>query len=107
MDLVTDHPESITSGETGISIIVDQMTKVAIYLPCRKDIDSPELARIFFEHVICKRGVPDNITTDCGKEFTSRFWDRVCFHLSINHRLSTAFPPQTDGQTERQNETKE
>ena len=107
MDFVTDLPESTASGYTGILVIVDRLTKMAIYLPCRKDIDSPELARMFFEHVICKRGVPDNIVTDRGKEFTSRFWNRVCSHLSINHRLSTAFHPQTDGQTERQNQTME
>jgi len=107
MDFVTDLPESTDSGFTGIAVIVDRPTKMAIYLPCRKDIDSPELARMFFEHVICKHGVPDNIITDCGTQFTSRFWARVCSHLSINHRLSTAFHPQTDGQTERQNQTME
>jgi hypothetical protein len=107
MDFVTDLPESTASKYTGILVIVDRLTKMATYLPCRKDIDSPELARMFFEHVICKRGVPDNIVTDRGKEFTSRFWNRVCSHLSINHRLSTAFHPQTDGQTERQNQTME
>jgi len=99
MDLVTDLPESTASGYTGILVIVDRLTKMAIYLPCRKDIDYPELARMLFEHRICKQGVPDNITTDRGKEFTSRFWDRVCSHLSINHRLLTAFHLQTDGQT--------
>jgi len=107
MDFVTDLPASTASGYTGILVIVHQPTKMAIYLPCRKDIDSPELARMFFEHVICNWGVPDNIVTDCGKEFTSRFWKRVCSHLRINHRLSTAFHPQTDGQTERQNQTME
>jgi len=107
MDFVTDLPESTASKYTGILVIVDRLTKMATYLPCRKDIDSPELARMFFEHVICKRGVPDNIVTDRGKEFNSRFWNRVCSHLSINHRLSTAFHPQTDGQTERQNQTME
>jgi hypothetical protein len=64
IDFVTDLPESTASGYTGILVIVDRLTKMAIYLPCRKDIDSPELARLFFEHVICKRGVPDNIVTD-------------------------------------------
>jgi hypothetical protein len=44
--------------------------KMAIYLPCWKDIDRPELARLFFKHVICKRGVPDNIVTDRGTQFT-------------------------------------
>jgi hypothetical protein len=103
MDFVTDLPDSTASGYTGILVIADRLTKMAIYLPRRKDIDSPELARMWFEHVICKRGVRDNIVTNRGKEFTSRFWKRVSSHLSINHRLLTAFHPQTDGQTERQN----
>jgi len=107
MDFIMDLPESTASGYTGILVIVDRLTQMAIYLPCRKDIDSPELSRMFFEHVICIRSVPDNIVTDRGNEFTSRFWNRVCSHLSINHRLSTAFHPQTNGQTERQNQTVE
>jgi hypothetical protein len=77
MHFVTNLPESTALGYTGILVIVDRLTKMAIYLPCRKDIDSPELARVFFEHGICKRGIPDNITTDRGKEFTSQFWDIV------------------------------
>jgi len=80
---------------------------IAIYLLCRKDIDSLELAWLFFEHVIWKRGIPDNIVTDRGTQFTSRFRTRVCSHLSTDHRLSTAFHPQTDEQTERQNQTME
>jgi hypothetical protein len=71
MDFVTDLPESMASGYTGILVIADRLTKMAIYLPCRKGIDLPELARLFFEHVICKRGVPDNIVTDRCAQFTS------------------------------------
>jgi hypothetical protein len=52
MDFVTDLPESTDSGYTAILVIVDRLTKMAIYLLCRKDIDSPELARMFFKHVI-------------------------------------------------------
>jgi len=78
---------------------------MAIYLPCRKDIDSPELSRLVFEHVLWKHGVPYNIVTDRGKEFTSRFWTPVCSHMSIDHRLSTAFHPQSNGQMEQQNQT--
>jgi hypothetical protein len=107
MDFVTDLPESTRSGYTGILIIVDRLTKMAIYLPCQKDIDLPELARLFFEHVICKRGVADNIVTDRSTQFTSRLWTRVPSHLSTDHRLSTAFHPQTDGQTDRQHQTME
>jgi len=78
-----------------------------IYLPCRKDIDLPELARHFIEHVICERSIPDNIVTDRGTQFTSRFWTRVYSHLGTDHRRSTDFRPQTDGQTERQNQKME
>jgi len=105
MDFVTDLPQSIKSGYTGILVIVDRLTKMAIYLPRWNNIDSPELARMFFEHVICKHSVPINIMSECGTQFTSGFWIWVCSHMSIDHRLSTAFHPQTDGQTERQNET--
>jgi transposase InsO family protein len=62
---------------------------------------------MFFEHVICKCGVPDDIVTDRRNEFTSQFRQRVCSNLSINHRLSTAFHPVTDGQMGRQNQTME
>jgi hypothetical protein len=107
MHFVTDLPETTASGYMGILVIVDRLTKMAIYLPCRKDIDSPEQVRMFFEHIICNRGISDNIVTDREKEFTSRFWKRVCSHLRINHRLSTAFHPPTDGQTERQSQAME
>jgi len=99
MDFVTYWPESTASGYTGILVIVVSLTRIVIDLPCREDIDSPELARMIFKHAICKRGVPDNITSDWGNVFPSRFWDRVCSHLRNNHRLSTAFHLQMDGQS--------
>jgi hypothetical protein len=46
MDFVTDLPESTASGYTDILVVVDRLTKMAIYLPCHKDVDSPELVRI-------------------------------------------------------------
>jgi hypothetical protein len=107
MDFVTDLPESMALGYTGIFVSVGRLTKMAIDLPCRKDMDLLELARLWFDHVICKSGLTDNIVTDHGTQFTSRFWTRVCSHLSTDHRLSTAFHPQTDGSTERQNKTME
>jgi len=107
MVFVTDLPWSTALGFTGILVVVDRLTKMAIYQPCQKDIDSLELARMFIEHVICKHGVPDNIVTDRGTQFTCWFLTWICSHMSIDHRLSTAFHPQTDGQTERQNQTME
>ena len=49
MDFVTDLPESTASGYTGILVIVDRLTKMAIYLPCQKNIDLAELPRLFFD----------------------------------------------------------
>jgi len=100
MHFVTDLHESTASGYTGIFVIVDHLNNMVIYLPCRLDIDSPQLARMIFENVICKQSVTDNIPSDRGKKFTSRFWDRVCSHLTMNDCLSTGSHPQTDGQTE-------
>jgi hypothetical protein len=107
MDFVTDLPESTAPGYTWILIIVDRLMKMAIYSPCRKNIDLQELARLCFEHVICKRGVPDNIVTHRGTQFTSRCWTRVCSPLSTDHLLSTACHPQTDGQRESQDQMME
>ena len=101
MHFIMDHPQSTTTRYTGTLLIIDPSTKVAIYLNCRKAINSPELVRMFSEHVICKYGVPDTIVTDRGEEFPSRSCNRVPSHINIYHRLSTAFCPQTDGQTER------
>jgi hypothetical protein len=100
MDFVMDLPKSTASGYTGILVILNPLTHMAIYHPCRIDIDSPGLPRMFFKHVICQLGEPGNIETDRGKELTSQLCKRVWSHLSINHRLLTAFHSQTDGQTE-------
>jgi len=105
MDFVTDLPESTDLGFSIILVIVDPLTKMAIYLPCRTDINLPVLACLFFEQVIFKYGIADNIITDRGTQFISRFWACGCSHLSINYRPSTASHPQTDGQTESQNQT--
>jgi len=78
MDFVTDLPESKSSGYTMILVIMDRLTKMAIYLPRRKDINSPELARVVFQHLINKLGVADGIVTDHGTQFTSLFWTREC-----------------------------
>jgi len=106
-DFVTDLPQSTASGYTRILVIVDRLTKMAIYLLRRKHFDSPELARLLFEHVICKGSVPDNIVTDRGTQFRSQFRTRVCSHLNTDQLLSTAFDTQTDRQTERRNQTTE
>ena len=107
MEFITNLPQSTPLGVTAIRVSVDRLTNMAIYFSCRKDSDSPELALMFLEHVICKHGIPDNIITDCTTQFTRWFCTWVCSYNSINHRLYTAFNPHNVGQTESQNRTTE
>jgi transposase InsO family protein len=109
MDFITDLPPSKWGGQTydSILVVVDRFTKLARYIPVRKTIDAPELADIFVQHIYKDFGCPKGITTDRGSVFTSKFWKTVTWYLQARRRLSTAFHPQTDGQTERQNQTLE
>lgn len=68
-------PESTASAYTGILLVVNLLSKMAIYLPCRKNVDSSELASMLFEEVIYKHGIPSNIATNRGSQFTSRLWN--------------------------------
>ena len=77
------------------------------YKPVKITINTPGPAKIIIDVVVCHHGFPDSIITDRGSLFTSKFWSSLCFFLCIKHRLSTAFHPQTDGQTKRQNSTME
>jgi hypothetical protein len=80
---------------------------MARYIPTTKEVSAPELAELFLLHVVKDFGVPGGMTSDRGAVFTSKFWATLCFYLKIRRRLSTAFHPQTDGQTENLNQTLE
>ena len=77
------------------------------YEPVLTTINAEQLAEILIKTVIKYHGLPDSIVTDRGSLFTSKFWSSLCYYLNVKRRLSTAFHPQTDGQTERQNSTME
>lgn len=87
---------------------MDRYTKMVRYIPTRKTIDASKLAEVLVEQVFLRDGgVPQNIVSDRRTVFTAQFWSALCYHLRIRHSKSTAFHPQTDGQTERQNQTLE
>ena len=73
-------------------------------MPCNKTIDALGTAQIFIDHVWKQFGLPDIIISDRGPQFTSRGFQEMCKLLKINHRMSTAYHPQTDGETERVNQ---
>lgn len=109
MDFITDLPPSKRNGYVydAILVVVDRYTKMVRYLPTTKKIDAVQLSDLFYEEIALKYGAPNGIVTDRGSVFTSAFWSEVCFQWKVKRRLSTAFHPQTDGQTERQNQTLE
>ena len=88
-----------------ILVIVDRLTKMVHYEPVKVTINAPGLAEVILDVVVWYHGLPNSIVSDRGSLFTSKFWSSLCYFFGIKRRLSTAFHPQTDGQTKRQNST--
>lgn len=110
MDFVIELPISTNrKGESydSILVIIDQVTKIVHYESVKVIINTPELAEVILDIVVWHHGLPDSIITNWDLLFTSKFLSSLCYFLEIKQRLSTAFHPQTDGQTERQNNTME
>jgi len=100
-DFVTGLPWS--KGYDAICVVVDRLTKQRHLIPCTTTIMAEELGTLFCERVFHYHGLPETIVSDRGPQFASRFWKHLCSCLKIDARLSTAFHPQTDGQTEHVN----
>ena len=107
MDFVVELPPSGESKFDAICVIVDRFTKMAHYFPCHTTIKTPELANLFISGIVRLHGLPESIVSDRDTRFTSDFWSTLCSRLSVKRKLSTAYHPQTDGQTERLNQTME
>ncbi|KAI3821490.1 hypothetical protein L1987_09058 [Smallanthus sonchifolius] len=106
MDFVTKLPRT-SSGYDSIWVIIDRLTKSAHFLPIREDYRVEKLARIYIDEIVSRHGVPLNIISDLDARFTSRFWQSLQTALGTRLDLSTAYHPQTDGQTERTIQTLE
>lgn len=105
MDFVEQLPRS--NKYDSILVIVDRLTKWAIFIPTTTTLTSSGLAEIILDRLISQHGLPNAIVSDRGSKFTSKLWRYLMSRLGIHLRLSTAFHPQTDGQTERVNQVLE
>uniref|UniRef100_A0A8C5M117 Gypsy retrotransposon integrase-like protein 1 n=1 Tax=Leptobrachium leishanense TaxID=445787 RepID=A0A8C5M117_9ANUR len=105
VDFITDLPPS--KGYTTIMVVVDHFTKMAHFVGCKGLPTAVQTATMFHNHIFRLHGTPTSIISDRGSQFTSRFWKALCKSLHISSRLSSAFHPQTNGQTERTNQTLE
>jgi transposase InsO family protein len=103
MDFVTGLPESGKEKYDAIWVVVDRLTKDRHLVPCHTTVDAESLADLYIQHIFRLHGLPRTIVSDRGPQFAADFWGRLCSHLGIDRRLSTAFHPQTDGQMERIN----
>ncbi|MBW0558244.1 hypothetical protein O181_097959 [Austropuccinia psidii MF-1] len=102
MDFITQSP--LSNKFDSILSVVDRFSKIAIFIPTYGAITALELAQIFISHVFYKHGLPVSIVSDRGSLFVSSFWTNLCQQLKILRDRSTAFNPETDGQTERVNQ---
>lgn len=101
VDFITQLPPSSTF--TSICVFVDRFSKMAIFVPTFNEVDAEGTVQLFITHVFSQFGLPNDIVSDRGVVFTSKFTQAMLKSLNVKQKLSSAFHPQTDGQTERIN----
>jgi len=106
MDLITQLPKS-RQGHDAIVVFVDKMSKMVHLVATKTEVTAPQLAEIFWSTVVRHHGLPSSIVSDRDPRFTGHFWRALWKCLGTQLTMSTAFHPQTDGQTERANRTLE
>ncbi|KAK1427869.1 hypothetical protein QVD17_16567 [Tagetes erecta] len=106
MDFITKLPKT-SSGFDTIWVIVDRLTKSAHFLPIKETDRTEKLARIYIKEIVSRHGVPTSIISDRDGRFISRVWRSLQKALGTRLDMSTAYHPQTDGQSERTIQTLE
>nr|GFC26685.1 reverse transcriptase domain-containing protein [Tanacetum cinerariifolium] len=106
MDFVTKLSKS-SQGYDTVWVIVDRLTKSAIFTPIRETDPMDKLARIYLKEVVTRHGIPVSIISDRDPRFASNFWRSLQNALGTRLDMSTAYHPETDGQSERTNQTLE
>jgi hypothetical protein len=105
MDFIGPLPKS--NGFDSIAVVVDKLTKFVHLIPTKTTVTAKDFALLFFNNVVRLHGVPNAIITDRDTRFTSVFWRELMKLMQVEQRMSSAFHPETDGQTERANRTLE
>ena len=105
VDLITQLPESL--GHNAILVVVCRLTKRAHFFAITNEFSAKDLAKIMHERIYPLHGLPLQIISDRGTQFAAELFQEWCSLLGIQSAMSTAYHPQTDGQTERVNQTLE
>ena len=106
MDFITGLPKTKNNNDA-IVVWVDKLSKHAHFAACTTTMDAPSTAKLTYEHIVRHHGIPKNIISDRDTRFTSNFWRSLWGMTGTTLSMSTAYHPQTDGQTERMNRTLE
>eukprot|EP00253_Pinus_taeda_P020616 PITA_20616 len=106
MDFITGLPKT-KKGNDSIMVIVDKLSKAAHFIPVQSTYKAPQIAHVFMQNVFKLHGLPKVIISDRDVKFTSAFWRTLFADLGTQLNFSTAYHPQTDGQTERVNQVVE
>ena len=110
MDFISDLPLVQRGSErfNGVLVLVDKYSRLCRLIPVFKgegELAAPVVAQLVFEHVVKLFGVPESLVSDRDPRFTSDFWRSLWDILGTRLHLSSAYHPQSDGQTERHNRT--
>jgi hypothetical protein len=102
MDFIEGLPKS--RGKDVILVVVDRLTKYAHFLPLAHPFTAPQVSQLFMNNIHKLHGMPKVIITDRDRIFTSKIWQEVFSALQVKLHFSTAYHPESDGQTERVNQ---
>jgi hypothetical protein len=103
MDFIMGLPRN-QLGYDSNWVIKDRLTKVAHFIPNKTTYSRPQLAEMYMLRIVCLHGVSKKIVSDSGTQLTLKFWERLHETLDTHLHFSSAYHPQTDGQTERVNQ---
>ncbi|KAJ9515193.1 hypothetical protein QJQ45_002324 [Haematococcus lacustris] len=103
MDLIVKLPASGPNKYDSILVFVDRLTKMVHLVKTWESMTATQYAKLFLEHVFRLHGMPRSVVSDRGPQFHNKFWAEVTKLLQVQVNLSSAYHPETDGQTERVN----
>ncbi len=105
MDFIVGLLPSLYRGviSNSVLVVVNRYSKIVCFIPCIQTIDASELATVMVNEVFSKFETLSSIVIDRGLLFISIYWVSFYYYLRVKRKLSIAFYPQTDGQTERLN----
>lgn len=107
LDFITQLAKTHPTQKDALLVIQDSFSKLLTLIPCKGSATAEEVAKMMYDRLFSRFGIPQALVSDRDSKFTSAFWQTIADHLGTKLKMSTARHPQTDGQTEKANQTVE